>query len=105
MKKGDPWPEPVFRKVKDYRRKKQVWIHHPDHFIPYAFFDGKHYKIKEKSGLFIMFKMDPKTPETDQGWVYGTVTADGKQVISAGRVVSCMRCHERAPNDRLFGPR
>jgi hypothetical protein len=48
--------------------------------------------------------MDPKTPGTDNGWVYGTVTADGKQVTSAGRVKSCMACHQRAPNDRVFGP-
>jgi hypothetical protein len=50
-----------------------------------------------------MFKLDPKTPGTDEGWVYGTVSADGKQVTSAGRVESCMRCHQKAPHDRLFG--
>jgi hypothetical protein len=50
-----------------------------------------------------MFKLDPSTPGTDRGWAYGTVTADGKQVTSAGRVESCMRCHRKAPHDRLFG--
>ena len=46
--------------------------------------------------------LDPKTPGTDDGWVYGTVSADGKTVTSAGRVDSCMRCHETR-KDRVFG--
>jgi hypothetical protein len=58
---------------------------------------------KARGDLFIMFKLDPKTPQTDNGWVYGTVTADGKQVTSAGRVESCIGCHTRAKYDRLFG--
>jgi len=57
----------------------------------------------KKMGLFIMMKLAPKTPGTDNGWVYGTVTADGKTVTSAGRVQSCMECHSPAPYDRLFG--
>lgn len=56
-----------------------------------------------KAGLFVMFKTDAKTPGTDQGWVYGTLSADGKQVTSAGRIDSCMGCHENARHDRLFG--
>jgi hypothetical protein len=81
--------EPVVRKVE---------------FIPYARGkDGQIYHAKEKSGLFIMYKLDPKTPGTDEGWVYGTVTADGKKVTSVGRVESCMGCHKDAPHDRLFG--
>ncbi len=73
-----------------------------DHFDPYARKDGKLYKAAQKSALFIMMRLDPKTPGTDDGWVYGTVTADGKTVTSAGRVDSCMRCHETR-KDRLFG--
>jgi hypothetical protein len=74
-----------------------------DCFQPYARKGGKVYHAKEKLGLFIMFKLGPKTPGTDNGWVYGTVTADGKKVTSAGRVESCMGCHKDAPHDRLFG--
>ena len=55
------------------------------------------------SGLFVMMKLDPKTPGTDDGWVYGTVSADGKTVTSAGKVESCMKCHQDARHDRLFG--
>jgi len=65
--------------------------------------DGHLYRAATKSGLFIMYKLDPKTPDTDEGWVYGTVSADGKTVTSAGRVQSCMNCHQDAPHDRLFG--
>ncbi len=57
----------------------------------------------ERKGLFILFKMEPETPKTDRGWVYGTVAPDGKTVTSAGKVTSCMNCHQEAPHDRLFG--
>ena len=57
----------------------------------------------ELAGLYIMFKLDPSTPETDEGWVYATVTPAG-QVTSAGRVASCMGCHEPdATHERLYG--
>jgi hypothetical protein len=50
-----------------------------------------------------MFRLDPATPETDEGWVYATVSPQG-QVTSAGRVASCMGCHETsATHERLFG--
>jgi hypothetical protein len=71
--------------------------------VPSAREDGKTYYATEKKGLFVMLKLDPKTPGTDDGWVYGTVTPDGKRVTSAGKVASCMRCHQQARNDRLFG--
>lgn len=61
-------------------------------------------QASDKQGdLFIMIKLKADTPNTDNGWVYGTVTADGKTVTSAGRNESCMGCHIPAPNDRLFG--
>jgi hypothetical protein len=65
--------------------------------------DGRVFRTGEQGHLFIMFKLDPATPGTDQGWVYGTVTPDAKQVTCAGRVESCMACHRDAPHDRLFG--
>lgn len=77
---------------------------------PHSLMDGKSFAHEgkflapgEKKGLYIMLKLDPKTDGTDQGWVYGTVTPDGKTVTSVGRVASCMKCHEEAPHDRLFG--
>lgn len=64
--------------------------------------DGKRFAPGTQKDLFIMLKVDPKTPGTDQGWIYGTVTPDGKTVTSAGRVQSCMKCHVKM-KDRLFG--
>lgn len=58
----------------------------------------------KRYGLFIMTKLDPKTPGTDQGWVYATVGPDYKTITSAGRVQSCMACHTATKNDRQFGP-
>jgi hypothetical protein len=93
--------EPVRRKVKV--RQGDGLVEKDDSFLPFARKDGRLYHAKEKGPLFIMFKMDPQTPGTDEGWVYGTVTADGKQVTSAGRMESCRKCHQDAPHDRLFG--
>jgi hypothetical protein len=72
-------------------------------FIPLIRKDGKLLKAGKQADLFVMFKLDPQTPGTDQGWAYGTVTPDGTRVTSAGRVGSCMRCHAKADHDRLFG--
>lgn len=64
---------------------------------------AQRYHVGEKHALFVMYKLDPSTPNTDRGWVYGTVTADGQAVTSAGRVGSCMSCHAAAPHGGLFG--
>jgi Cytochrome P460 len=93
--------EPVRRKVKV--RQSDGLVEKDDSFLPYARKDGRLYHAQKKGPLFVMFKMDPQAPGTDEGWVYGTVTPDGKQVTSAGRVESCMKCHQDAPHDRLFG--
>ena len=64
---------------------------------------GTGFRATDPAGLYIMFKLDPSTPETDEGWVYATITPDG-QVTSAGRVGSCMGCHETsATHERLYG--
>jgi hypothetical protein len=76
-----------------------------DHFYPYARRGDKLFKASKQADLFIMLKMDPKTPGTDAGWVYGTVTPDGKIVSSGGKLESCMKCHQKAKPDRLFGLR
>jgi hypothetical protein len=65
--------------------------------------DGKRFAAGKRTGLFVMFRLDPTTEGTDDGWVYGTVTADAKTVTSVGRVAACMACHEKAPHGRLFG--
>jgi hypothetical protein len=74
-------------------------------YLPYGWLEGRWYRATRKMGLHIMFKLDPKTPGTDAGWVYGTVSADGKTLGPVGRVATCMACHRDAPHDRLFGLR
>ena len=64
--------------------------------------DGKPMTTGAPTGLFVMAKVG--TPDSDAGWIYGTTAPDGT-VTSAGRVTSCMGCHEDAPSDRLFGVR
>lgn len=91
----------VSKKVQVRRNNELVEI--DDIFYPYAKRGEKLYRAMAKGTLFIMYKTDPNTPGTDEGWVYGTVSADGKQVTSAGKVESCMNCHLKAPHDRLFG--
>ena len=54
--------------------------------------------------LFIMTKLDPKTPNTDIGWIYAVVSTDRKTVLRSGRIESCMGCHEQTTRDRLYGP-
>jgi hypothetical protein len=70
---------------------------------PYAEGEDGTFSATELAGLFIMVKLPPETENTDQGWAYGTTTADGT-VTSAGRIESCIHCHRDAPYDRQFGP-
>lgn len=75
-----------------------------DEYVPYARKNGRLYAAAAKAALFILFKLDPTTPDTDEGWVYGTVTADSKSISSVGKLQACMSCHDTAPYDHLFGP-
>ena len=67
-----------------------------------ALHDGKAYVPGEKAGLYVIFKPARTELATDAGWVYGTLTPDGT-VTAAGRVGSCMGCHQQATQERLFG--
>ncbi|MFA6043672.1 MAG: hypothetical protein WC718_01695 [Phycisphaerales bacterium] len=69
-----------------------------------AFEKGKFYRTGDPGALFIMFKTDPATADTDEGWVYAATTPDGKTVLDAGRIESCMECHTQTMRDRLYGP-
>lgn len=72
-----------------------------DHFYPFAQgADGSTYKASKFAGAYVMMKLAKGTPDTDEGWVYGTIDASG-QLTSSGRVASCMGCHDTKP-ERLF---
>lgn len=64
--------------------------------------DGKRFRPGDRKGLFVLFRVDPATPGTDDGWVYGTV-APGGEVTGVGRLAECVGCHKDAPHGRLFG--
>lgn len=73
-----------------------------DHFDPYLRDGDRVYRASRLAGAYVVLKVAPETPGTDAGWVYGTVTPEG-EVTSAGRVASCMGCHESARHERVFG--
>ena len=75
-----------------------------EHPEEYAFDGDRAFRTGQHADRFVMLKLDPKTPDTDQGWVYGTLTPDGSRVTASGRLQTCMDCHVDAPRDRLFGP-
>ena len=53
--------------------------------------------------LFVMMKIgNAGMAETDAGWVYATASPQG-EIESIGMIESCIRCHEQADHDRLFG--
>ncbi|WP_437960702.1 hypothetical protein WME76_14315 [Sorangium sp. So ce119] len=73
-----------------------------DHFDPYLRDGDRVYRASRLAGAYVVLKVAQETPGTDAGWVYGTVTPEG-EVTSAGRVASCMGCHESARHERVFG--
>ena len=56
-------------------------------------------KQGDPTGLFVMTKVGGNN--TDDGWIYGTVSPSG-EVTGSGRIQVCMGCHVDKP-DRLFG--
>ncbi len=66
--------------------------------------DGTWYRAGEKGPLFAVMKVSKTDdPGTDNGWIYTTLTPDGKEITGIGRMESCMECHRQAPHERLFG--
>jgi hypothetical protein len=59
-------------------------------------------RIPVRGPLFVMIKTGE--PDSDAGWIYATITPDGKTVTASGKIASCMECHQ-AKRDRLFGLR
>ena len=64
--------------------------------------DGEEWVPGDFVGLYLMLRTARETPGTDEGWVYATVQADGA-VSSYGQIPSCISCHRRAGDDRMFG--
>lgn len=73
------------------------------HYNPIIQRDGETFRASDIVGLYVMMKLAPTTTNTDRGWVYATLSADGKTVTSAGSIASCMNCHNKTSGDRIFG--
>jgi len=54
----------------------------------------------ERGPLFMMMKTGEA--DSDGGWIYATLTPDGKTLTGYGKMASCMECHQ-PKEDRLFG--
>jgi hypothetical protein len=94
-------PEPVA--LKDVPADGASETHGRMHPPEYLIRGEEAFKTGAKRELFIMTKVDPAAPGTDQGWVYATVTADRTRVIESGAIASCMGCHTKQRHDRQFG--
>lgn len=70
--------------------------------------DLKWYKpTTTPSQLFIMYK-EKESTNNDKGWVYGIVDLEKKegikpQILSNGKISSCISCHKDTKYDRVFG--
>jgi hypothetical protein len=73
-----------------------------DHFYPYATKNGAVYRAGDPAGLFIMHFAGPDAKDTDEGWLYFTVSPR-RDVTGVGKIASCIECHDHAPHGRLFG--
>jgi hypothetical protein len=60
------------------------------------------WKAGKRSMVWIMEKRPAGYDEANGDWYYATVKADGT-VMEAGKVESCIACHESADNDYVFG--
>jgi cytochrome c553 len=58
-------------------------------------------EIGLRTDLFVMVKQPVDTAGTDEGWVYGVIDAESREIKSAGAVASCIVCHD-GQTDRLF---
>lgn len=68
-----------------------------------AVHEGKQFGLGDPKGLYVMMKVEGDRTGTDEGWVYATFAADGRELTSIGQLDSCMACHEKAGPGRLFG--
>jgi hypothetical protein len=67
--------------------------------------NGRLHHAGRIKSLFVMTRVATGTPGSDEGWVYGTLTPDGRTVTGSGRIQSCMACHAEAKRERLYGLR
>lgn len=59
------------------------------------------FRAGKADGLFLMLREANAAP-TEAAWTYATINAEG-ELTGLGRLDACIRCHERAPFDGLYG--
>lgn len=67
--------------------------------------DSLYLKPADKAEYFIMYKAGKVNYPTDEGWIYGIVSSDGKEVIKKGLIQSCISCHKESQSDRMLRAR
>ncbi len=60
------------------------------------------HKGDRRSMIFLMEKRGAGYDAENGNWWYATLTTSGK-VMNAGRVASCISCHDNADNDYVYG--
>ena len=88
-----------------FGREWALWHSAPDHVVRDTIEDehGQQFIKGGQDDFFIMVKLDPQTPRTDDGWVYAVLAADGLRLKAEGMIESCIACHRKSPNDRMIG--
>ena len=88
----------------DDAEKRTTGRHASGHFLSNtAVHKGKTVAIGKPMDLYIMLKQDEVTEDNDEGWIYAVVSRDAKTIHKAGRIQSCIDCHEDADHDRILG--
>lgn len=68
--------------------------------------DGNWYTPTTVSELFIMYK-EKETVQNDKGWVYGIISLEKgetkPEILTQGKISSCISCHSGTKYDRIFG--
>ena len=65
--------------------------------------DGFRLTTGKPKDLYIMLKQSEASDDNDAGWIYAVLSRDGQTVHKAGRIQSCIDCHEDAKHDRILG--
>jgi hypothetical protein len=85
------------------KRVEVSWVQEGENRSRCSERNGQWFAADEPRELFIMMKMDKARADTDDGWLYGVVSADGSKVVRSGMLEDCMGCHREAVHDRQLG--
>jgi len=96
------WAEHGYLKPEDRKALKQAYGEGHPMLPPQVNAEGEPFIPGDAAGLFVLFRPEHDADATDEGWVYGTLSAEG-EITACGVIESCKTCHEEAQQERLFG--